>query len=71
MTIKTDELRTTLIDNLVSPAELANQIPLDQETADFIKVLYSKGFAAALNHTKSHAHAYILGIFRRLYYKAQ
>jgi len=36
MTIKTDELRTTLIDNLVSPAELANQIPLDQETADFI-----------------------------------
>ncbi|WP_440876780.1 3-deoxy-7-phosphoheptulonate synthase [Thalassotalea sp. PLHSN55] len=36
MTIKTDELRTTLIDNLVSPAELAAQIPLDQETADFI-----------------------------------
>jgi len=36
MTIKTDELRTTLIDNLVSPAELANQIPLDQATADFI-----------------------------------
>ncbi|WP_077343190.1 3-deoxy-7-phosphoheptulonate synthase [Pseudocolwellia agarivorans] len=36
MTIKTDELRTTLIDNLVSPEELANQIPLDQETADFI-----------------------------------
>lgn len=36
MTIKTDELRTTLIDNLVSPQELANQIPLDQETADFI-----------------------------------
>ena len=36
MTIKTDELRTTLIDNLVSPAELSDQIPLDQETADFI-----------------------------------
>ncbi len=36
MTIKTDELRTTLIDNLVSPAELAKQIPLDQKTADFI-----------------------------------
>jgi len=36
MTIKTDELRTTLIDNLVSPQELANQIPLDQKTADFI-----------------------------------
>jgi len=36
MTIKTDELRTTLIDNLVTPAELAEQIPLDQKTADFI-----------------------------------
>ncbi len=36
MTIKTDELRTTLIENLVSPAELAQQIPLDQDTADFI-----------------------------------
>ena len=36
MTIKTDELRTTLIDTLVSPAELAKQIPLDQKTADFI-----------------------------------
>lgn len=36
MTIKTDELRTTLIENLVSPAELAQQIPLDQPTADFI-----------------------------------
>jgi len=36
MTIKTDELRTTLIENLVSPDELAQQIPLDQETADFI-----------------------------------
>ena len=36
MTIKTDELRTTLIDTLVSPAELAQQIPLDQETANFI-----------------------------------
>lgn len=36
MTIKTDELRTSLIENLVSPAELAEQIPLSQETADFI-----------------------------------
>jgi len=36
MTIKTDEFRTTLIDNLVSPAELAQQIPLDDETANFI-----------------------------------
>ncbi|MFT5813328.1 MAG: 3-deoxy-7-phosphoheptulonate synthase [Psychroserpens sp.] len=36
MTIKTDEFRTTLIDNLVSPAELAEQIPLDDNTANFI-----------------------------------
>ena len=36
MTIKTDEIRTTLIENLASPAELANEIPLDQETAQFI-----------------------------------
>ena len=36
MTIKTDELRTTLIENLVSPAELARQIPLSPEDADFI-----------------------------------
>jgi len=36
MTIKTDELRTTLIENLASPAELAQQIPLSKETADFI-----------------------------------
>ncbi len=36
MTIKTDEFRTTLIDNLVSPAELAEQIPLDDKTANFI-----------------------------------
>jgi phospho-2-dehydro-3-deoxyheptonate aldolase len=36
MTIKTDEFRTTLIDNLVSPAELAQQIPLDDSTANFI-----------------------------------
>jgi 3-deoxy-7-phosphoheptulonate synthase len=36
MTTKTDELRTSLIDNLVSPAELAEQIPLNQNTADFI-----------------------------------
>jgi len=36
MTIKTDELRTTLIDELVSPAQLATQIPLDTETGNFI-----------------------------------
>ena len=36
MTIKTDELRTTLIENLASPAELAEQIPLSAATADFI-----------------------------------
>jgi len=36
MTIKTDEFRTTLIENLVSPAELAEQIPLADNTANFI-----------------------------------
>jgi len=36
MTIKTDEFRTTLIENLVSPAELAKKIPLKEETANFI-----------------------------------
>ena len=36
MTIKTDELRTTLIENLASPAELAEQIPLCSQTANFI-----------------------------------
>jgi len=36
MTIKTDEFRTSLIENLVSPAQLAQQIPLTQKTADFI-----------------------------------
>lgn len=36
MTIKTDEFRTTLIENLVSPAELAEQIPLSDQTAEFI-----------------------------------
>ena len=36
MTIKTDELRTSLIDNLVSPTQLAKQIPLCKTTADFI-----------------------------------
>ena len=36
MTIKTDEFRTTLIENLVSPAGLAEQIPLDDKTASFI-----------------------------------
>ncbi len=36
MTIKTDEFRTTLIENLVSPAELAEQIPLSDHAAEFI-----------------------------------
>lgn len=36
MTIKTDEFRTSLIESLVSPAQLAEQIPLSQKTADFI-----------------------------------
>ena len=36
MTIKTDEFRTTLIENLVSPAQLSEQIPLNDNTADFI-----------------------------------
>ena len=36
MTIKTDELRTTLIENLASPAELAERLPLTKETANFI-----------------------------------
>jgi 3-deoxy-7-phosphoheptulonate synthase len=36
MTIKTDELRTTLIENLISPAELAEQISLSEQTAHFI-----------------------------------
>jgi len=36
MNIKTDELRTTLIDNLVSPAQLAQNIPLSTDTAQFI-----------------------------------
>ena len=36
MTIKTDELRTTLIEHLASPAELAELIPLSDATADFI-----------------------------------
>jgi 3-deoxy-7-phosphoheptulonate synthase len=36
MTIKTDEFRTSLIETLVSPDELAQQIPLNEETADFI-----------------------------------
>jgi 3-deoxy-7-phosphoheptulonate synthase len=36
MSIKTDELRTTLIDSLVSPAQLAEAIPLSNDTADFI-----------------------------------
>ncbi|WP_371379187.1 3-deoxy-7-phosphoheptulonate synthase [Thalassotalea aquiviva] len=36
MTIKTDELRTSLISHLVSPAQLAQDIPLSEENAKFI-----------------------------------
>ncbi len=36
MTIKTDEFRTSLIETLVSPDELAQQIPLQEKTANFI-----------------------------------
>jgi 3-deoxy-7-phosphoheptulonate synthase len=36
MTTKTDEFRTSLIETLVSPAQLAQQIPLQQHSADFI-----------------------------------
>ena len=36
MSIKTDEIRTSLIEHLVSPDQLSQQIPLDQQTADFI-----------------------------------
>ncbi|MBO9490510.1 3-deoxy-7-phosphoheptulonate synthase [Endozoicomonas sp. G2_1] len=36
MSIKTDEIRTSLIEHLVSPDQLAQQIPLDQQTANFI-----------------------------------
>ncbi len=35
-TTRTDELRTTIIDNLISPADLANTIPVDEATAAFI-----------------------------------
>ncbi|NMP15413.1 MULTISPECIES: 3-deoxy-7-phosphoheptulonate synthase [unclassified Thalassotalea] len=36
MTIKTDEFRTSLIDHLISPAQLARDIPLSDENAQFI-----------------------------------
>ncbi|WP_394173396.1 3-deoxy-7-phosphoheptulonate synthase [Thalassotalea litorea] len=36
MTIKTDEFRTSLIEHLISPAQLAEDIPLSEETANFI-----------------------------------
>ncbi|TKB43350.1 3-deoxy-7-phosphoheptulonate synthase [Thalassotalea mangrovi] len=36
MTIKTDEFRTSLIEQLISPAQLAEDIPLSEETANFI-----------------------------------
>ncbi|WP_068546314.1 3-deoxy-7-phosphoheptulonate synthase [Thalassotalea crassostreae] len=36
MTLKTDEFRTSLIEHLISPAQLARDIPLSDETAEFI-----------------------------------
>lgn len=36
MSIKTDELRTSLIDHLATPAQLAQEIPLSEDTANFI-----------------------------------
>lgn len=36
MIIRTDEIRTSLIEYLASPDQLAKQIPLDQQTANFI-----------------------------------
>ncbi|KGK01631.1 3-deoxy-7-phosphoheptulonate synthase [Thalassotalea sp. ND16A] len=36
MTIKTDEFRTSLIDHLISPAQLARDIPMSDDVAEFI-----------------------------------
>ncbi|WOH38326.1 3-deoxy-7-phosphoheptulonate synthase [Thalassotalea fonticola] len=36
MTIKTDEFRTSLIDHLISPAQLARDIPMTDDIAEFI-----------------------------------
>ncbi|OUS23563.1 3-deoxy-7-phosphoheptulonate synthase [Thalassotalea sp. 42_200_T64] len=36
MTIKTDEFRTSLIDHLISPAQLDRDIPMSDDTAKFI-----------------------------------
>ncbi|MBB1383040.1 3-deoxy-7-phosphoheptulonate synthase, partial [Shewanella sp. SR41-2] len=36
MTIKTDELRTTLLSKVISPAQLASEYPLTQNAADYL-----------------------------------
>ncbi|MCE9684780.1 MULTISPECIES: 3-deoxy-7-phosphoheptulonate synthase [Shewanella] len=36
MTIKTDELRTTLLAKVISPAQLASEYPLTQDAADYL-----------------------------------
>jgi len=36
MTIKTDELRTTLLSKVISPAQLASEYPLTQDAADYL-----------------------------------
>ena len=36
MTIKTDELRTTLLAKVISPAQLASEFPLTQDAADYL-----------------------------------
>ncbi|WP_137226883.1 3-deoxy-7-phosphoheptulonate synthase [Shewanella sp. MEBiC00475] len=36
MTIKTDELRTTLLSKVISPAQLASEFPLTQDAADYL-----------------------------------
>lgn len=36
MTTKTDELRTTLLSKVISPAQLAKEFPLTQEAADYL-----------------------------------
>ncbi|GLP97866.1 3-deoxy-7-phosphoheptulonate synthase [Paraferrimonas sedimenticola] len=36
MTIKTDELRTSLLCNVITPAQLADEFPLSQDAADYL-----------------------------------
>lgn len=36
MTIKTDELRTSLLAKVISPAQLASEYPLTQDAADYL-----------------------------------